>query len=227
MTKILTIIIALLVFSSCKKELILSNIVTSTVTDHDGNEYPTIIIGTQEWMAGNLKTTKFSNGVPIPNVQDDAAWSNTTVPATCFYDNDSITNEADYGRLYNWQAISNENNICPSSWHVPTKDEWMELIDNLGGENKAAIKLKTVNTLTWAAPNEEISTNEAMFNAEPSGLRKENGKFFNLKYFAYFWSSSENTNNKISIFSVSYSSNGVGNFDGNQKEGYAIRCLKD
>jgi uncharacterized protein (TIGR02145 family) len=69
----------------------------ATVTDIDGNVYPTVIIGTQEWMAENLRTTKYSNGVAIDNVPDDAAWTGLTTGAYCWYNNDQTTYGSTYG----------------------------------------------------------------------------------------------------------------------------------
>ena len=50
-----------------------------SVSDIDGNSYGTIEIGTQVWMAENLKVTHYRNGDPIPNVTDNvgvsSAWA--------------------------------------------------------------------------------------------------------------------------------------------------------
>src|SRR5512135_2597471 len=73
-----------------------------TATDTTKNINNTITIGTQVWMAENLKVTKFRDGDPIPNVTDSAAWSNLTTPAYCWYNNDEGTYRDTYGALYNW-----------------------------------------------------------------------------------------------------------------------------
>jgi uncharacterized protein (TIGR02145 family) len=91
------------------------------VRDIDGNEYATININGRVWMASNLKTTKFSNGDPIPNLLKDSEWKKTNGPAYCLFNN-SIDN-LDYGLLYNLAAIIDKRNVCPQGWHVPTKEE--------------------------------------------------------------------------------------------------------
>jgi uncharacterized protein (TIGR02145 family) len=58
-----------------------------SVTDIDGNIYPTVKIGTQVWMANNLRVTKLNNGVSIPEYILDAAWVITTTPGRCWYNN--------------------------------------------------------------------------------------------------------------------------------------------
>ena len=78
---------------------------SSSVTDADGNVYTSVTIGTQEWMVENLRTTKYSDGTPIPNVTGNTAWINLSSGAWCNYHNRS-SNDATYGKLYNWYAVS-------------------------------------------------------------------------------------------------------------------------
>jgi uncharacterized protein (TIGR02145 family) len=94
-----------------------------TVKDCDGNVYHTVTIGTQVWMLENLKTTKYMDCTPIPNVKADAAWAALTTGAYCDYKNVE-KNSATYGRLYNWHAIGDKRGIAPAGWHVPTNDEF-------------------------------------------------------------------------------------------------------
>lgn len=66
-----------------------------TMTDIDGNTYKTITIGTQTWMAENLKVTKYQNGKRIPNITDSIAWYSTLSSQTgawCYYNNDATNN---------------------------------------------------------------------------------------------------------------------------------------
>ncbi len=88
------------------------------VNDIDGNSYNTVKSGTLCWMKENLKTTKYNDGSPIPNVIDNTGWTKLTTGAYCNYDN--IANNANtYGRLYNWYAVGT-GKLCPKGWHVST-----------------------------------------------------------------------------------------------------------
>jgi uncharacterized protein (TIGR02145 family) len=76
-----------------------------TLTDIDGNVYPTVKIGNQVWMAANLKVKHFNNGDPIPLVTNDSAWAALTTPGMCWYLN-NIVNKSIYGGLYNWYFVN-------------------------------------------------------------------------------------------------------------------------
>ena len=131
--KLLIITGILLVSISCKKESTtpqtndsnvtsdttshLDGVYGPTIKDVDGNNYKTVKIGSQVWMAENLKTSKYSDGTTIPNVTDNNQWGNIATGAWCFQDNNSVNN-AKYGKLYNWYAVSTitngNKNICPT-----------------------------------------------------------------------------------------------------------------
>ena len=109
-----------------------------TVTDIDGNVYYTIKIGSQEWMAENLRVTRYNNEDNIPLIMDDAHWSNTTGGAYTIYDHnawntDGIDSPKDmvaiYGKLYNWYAATDARGFCPEGWSLPSNDDWVQLVD--------------------------------------------------------------------------------------------------
>ena len=104
----------------------------TTVTDIDVNVYRTVKIGTQVWMAENLKTIKYRNGDPIPKVTVNASWVDLATGAYCWYNNDAA-NKATYGGLYNWFAVTDSRKIAPKGWHVASDAEWTILTDFLGG----------------------------------------------------------------------------------------------
>jgi len=130
--KLIIMGLILIIANSCNEDEISSSI----ITDIDGNEYNTVVIGTQIWMKENLKTTKYNDATLITYITDTSDWI-TASEAYCWYANDSATCKATYGALYNWYAVdpsSNGNrNICPTGWHVPTDGEWATLTIFLGG----------------------------------------------------------------------------------------------
>ncbi|MFT6747678.1 MAG: hypothetical protein ACJAZ2_002035 [Glaciecola sp.] len=208
---------------SCEKETCdLSNPVTSTVTDIEGHVYPTVIFEGQQWMAENLNTSLFANGDSIEQVITDSLWQVTSNAGYAYYNNDSTRQESlSYGKLYNFNAITDSRNMCPQGWHVSTKSDWDDLVQCMNGESRAGIALK--DTVVWNAPNQELATNESQFTALPQGARTEIGEFTNQRFFAYFWGVDDDPR----IFSMSYISEGVGNFEVDKRFGGSVRCVKD
>jgi len=88
-----------------------------SLTDQDGNIYRTVQIGTQTWMAENLRTTKYQNGQSINSITEKAKWNGLTTGAFASYDY-TQSYDCPYGKLYNWYAVNNPNKLCPSGWHV-------------------------------------------------------------------------------------------------------------
>jgi uncharacterized protein (TIGR02145 family) len=205
-----------------------SNLTYGTITDIDGNLYRTIQIGSQVWMAENLKTTKYNDSNSIPLFNADA-WGYST-PAYCFFNNDSYSS-ATQGALYNWYTV-NTNKLCPSGWHVPSDAEWTILITYLGGESVAGGKLKEIGTTHWNAPNTG-ATNESGFTALPVGWRNEDapwtGKFEGIGYSCLLWSSTENSAFSYDAdYLVIYNSysRAIISYD-HKPIGGSVRCIKN
>ena len=199
------------------------------ITDIEGNTYKTVTIGTQTWMAENLKVSKYSDGTTIPNITDNTQWSNLTTGAWSYYWNDTAAN-AIYGKLYNWYAVSSttngNKNICPTGWHVPTDTEWTVLTDCLGGEIVAGAKMKEVGTTSWNSPNTS-ATNTSLFTGLPGGYRNYDGNYYNIGVNGNWWSSTEYGTGGAWIRSL-YGGNGNAFRDGSNKEsGLSVRCLRD
>ena len=195
------------------------------LTDTDGNVYKTVTIGSQTWMAENLKTTKYSNGISIPLVTDNTSWSYLSTPGYCWYDNDATANKATYGALYNWYTV-NTGKLCPTGWHVPTDAEWTVLLDFLGGWYLAGGKLKEAGFTHWNSPNTS-ATNEIGFSALPSGSRGFFGEFFDIGNGGNWWSSTETDTNEAwyQDLANNYCRMGRGRYS--KREGYSVRCLGD
>jgi len=142
------------------------------LTDADGNEYPTVTIGSQILMAEPLRTTKYSDGSPIPLVTDSLEWVNLESPGYCWYKNDPGKYKKIYGALYNWYAVNTEK-LCPAGWHVPEEQEWITLIDYLGAG--AGDKLTQGHyDINRPMPFLEAS-NETGFSAVQTVLRSDYG----------------------------------------------------
>jgi uncharacterized protein (TIGR02145 family) len=197
-----------------------------TCTDGDNNSYPVVNIGSQTWMAENLKTTKFKDGTTsIPNVTDNTAWDALSTPAYCWYNNNEATYKASYGALYNWYAL-NTRNLCPTGWHVPTDDEWTGMITFLGGGSVAGGKLKEPGTTHWLSPNTG-ATNESGYTLLPGGYRNVLGTFINAGNYGYLWSSTEYANNYAWYRYIYYSASNVYSMNNWKNCAFSVRCLQD
>ncbi len=203
------------------------------MTDQQGNVYKTIVIGTQEWMAENLKTTIYRNGDAIVNVTSETQWSGQTSGAWCYYENNSQYN-CPYGKLYNWYAVADPRNICPTGWHVPTDAEWSVLINyldpNASGEddfNTAGGKMKSTGSQYWLSPNQD-ATNESGFSGLPGGYRDGNIGFFgSVGNSGYWWGSTQSSSTYAwSRYLFNYGDNAL-RFPYTKLYGFSVRCIRD
>jgi uncharacterized protein (TIGR02145 family) len=198
-----------------------------------------VTICNQTWMLKNLDVSTYRDGTTIPQVTDATAWASLTTGAWCYYENISA-NGTTYGKLYNWYAVAgihdNDPNtpnkeLAPAGWHVPTDAEWTVLSDCLGGSEVAGGKMKTTGTIEantglWFAPNTD-ATNSSGFTGLPGGARTEDGNFFGVGVFGYWWSSTEYFND-YALYSYLLNNSGFlyRDFFGN-KLGFSVRCLRD
>jgi uncharacterized protein (TIGR02145 family) len=196
-----------------------------SVTDSDGNVYPVVQIGTQVWMAENLKTTKYNDSADIPLITNSTEWYDFLTPGYCWYNNDEAGYKNTYGALYNWKTV-NTGKLCPTGWHVPTDSEWTTLTDCLGGTTIAGMKLKEVGTTHWDSPNTG-ATNESRFTALPGGYRGRYGTFNDIGYYGHWWSSSEYTMARAYFRYLSYNSAGIIRYYHSKRLGLSVRCIRD
>jgi uncharacterized protein (TIGR02145 family) len=198
------------------------------ITDIEGNTYTTITIGDQVWMAENLKTSTFSDGTPIQKVEDYEEWANLTLPAYCWYNNDSL-NSDDFGALYNCYTIETEK-LCPDGWHVPTDEDWIELETALGGAGIAGGAMKESGTAHWKTPN-TLASNESGFTALPGGYRSYNGTFNLMRIESYWWSTSEKNwyglTNTVIYRNLKYDDQILIRLVAEKANGFSVRCVKN
>lgn len=197
--------------------------------DIDNNQYKTVYIGTQQWMAENLKTSKYNDGTPISNVKENLDWKNSLKGGFVNFYNDIVYNEV-YGKLYNWYVVDPINNgnknVCPAGWHIPSKDEWGVLINYLGGDLVAAGKMKKVGERYWNNPNKG-ATNSSQFSAISGGIRSVYGDFVYLGDNGYWWSSTNENQTTAWCLFINYNSESTDRYAIEKNNGFSIRCLKD
>ena len=204
---------------------------TRRIKDIDGNQYSTVRIGTQIWMAENLRTTTYRDGTPIPYVEDNKTWSGLTwgkvkTGAYCWYDNDSMKYKNIYGALYNWYAVVDSAGICPAGWHAPTDDEWTTLENYLGGNRMSGGKMKETGNDHWISPNMN-ATNECGFSGLPGGNRYNNGSFHSLGKDGTWWSSTETYAFTAWGRSLHYNYAHLSRSHDLTGLGFSVRCIKD
>jgi uncharacterized protein (TIGR02145 family) len=203
------------------------DITYGTLTDLNNNSYKTVTIGTQVWMAENLKTSKLNDGTVIPFITDNAAWLELTTPGYCWLHNDEAFKPT-IGALYNFYAV-NTGKLCPTGWHVPSRTELTTLEYFLGGVALAAGKMKETGTSHWKDPN-VAATNESGFTALPSPDRESGiGSFIGTDgTYCCWWLSSVMSDKDADIFAVNNENGRLQNFTSESyKIGFPVRCLKN
>lgn len=189
--------------------------------------YSSISICCQSWMTKNLNVSTYRNGDLIPKVTDNATWAALTTGAYCYYNNDSTTYAATYGKLYNWYAVNDPRGLAPEGWHVPSDFEFTTLTDCLGGPNVAGGPLKEIGTLHWNSPNTG-ATNISNFTGLPGGGRNAAGTFINFGNEANWWTATESTiSDQAWNFTLSHFFEQIYKGIYNVHNGYAVRCVKD
>ena len=203
------------------------------VSDASGIQYKSVFIGEQEWMAENLRTTKYSDGSIIngSNTITNSNWYSDQMAKWCNYGNSS-SNDLVYGKLYNWYVInpaSNGNkNVCPTGWHVPSLQDWNLLITYIGGSEVAGGLLKDASqaTSSWLTPNTN-ATDFYKFKALPGGIRGQSGVFDDLNYYGYFWTSTEFNEMTSEAKLLLYQFGKIESRKIYKSDGISIRCIKD
>jgi uncharacterized protein (TIGR02145 family) len=218
-----SIIAALIIISvSCKKD---PETPPEPVFDIDGNVYKTVKIGTQVWMAENLKTTRFNDGTNITQVTDSVAWRNLITPAYCLYNKNDTVYKRIYGILYNGFTIDS-GKLCPTGWHVPDNEDWQLLKAFITDSLSVGGKLKESGTAHWKTPNKGANNNSG-FSALPAGVRYFEGSYTAIHTFTGFWSASYSSPGDYWYLSLYYGDAKAPMNSVSKKYGLSIRCLKD
>ena len=220
-----------------------------SVKDVDNNKYAVVQIGTQCWMAQNLRTETKRNGKgEIYNLRE------STMLGAEGYD------VATYGLMYDWDAVmqggassttapSNVRGICPEGWHVPTDDEWTTMTDFVyaqdayvsAGCNETSDESTTFciaqalsATTGWNSssinfvPGKDLSANNATgFSALPAGTYF--GEFDYWGNSVGFWSITQHATMKSAAYyrSMSYRGSYVNRTTSTKLNGFSVRCVRN
>lgn len=211
----------------------------SSMTDsRDGQQYATVLIGEQCWMAENLNYGTKING-------SQAQTNNNSIEKYCYYDSEDKCLE--YGGLYQWnemmQYTTSESvqGICPPGWRLPSHAEWTTLTTSVSNQQAYTCNsnpnyiAKAMAAKTNWNPNDgtcvvgnTLSTNNATgFTAIPGGRRYSNGNFYDLLNHGIWWTSSQNYEDTATAWRRAFSYNNALVASGrlNKAEGFAVRCL--
>jgi len=219
-----------------------------TLSDIDGNSYPTIRIGNQWWTTRNLKTGTYNDGTPVAYIEERGSstttgWNNQTSGAYCYYNNDPADADT-FGALYNWFAASDAR-LAPEGWRVPSKADWDTLryyltangyLSDSTINSKAGIAKAIADTAHWDSSTtkgtigcDRSLNNSTRFSAVPTGSRMDNGNFSPGRVTHFLWSSSpyEHEDNKAYGFTLNYGSSELTKSTTEKVCGYSIRLVRD
>ncbi len=214
-----------IIYSCSKSNETATNTDTTGVTDVDGNIYKKITIGSQTWTTSNLTVTKYRNGDPIPQAQNQAQLTSMTTGGWCYYLFNS-SNGPIYGKLYNWYAVNDPRGLAPSGYHIPSKTELITLSQGLGSGSGGF--MKEMGTTHWNTPNAG-ATNSSGFTALPGGGCSIANGFSGIGTEAGFWTStpSNTVTTDAEWYGMNYdSSQLIGDID--LKTNFlSVRCIKD
>lgn len=202
---------------------------STSISDIENNVYKTVAIGSQLWMKSDLKTTRFSDNLFIPNITESSVWTTITSPAYCWYDN-TPSYGSTYGILYNWYAVETDK-LCPLGWHVPTDEEYNTMEQYLG------MPLAEINLWDWRGTDQGSQmksstlwdgTNTSGFSGLPGGYRRGDiGNFYALGILTYWWTGSESISTEALYRRLDTSESKVYRHATSKRGGKFVRCIKN
>jgi len=210
---------------------------TPSVTDYNGNTYGTVQINSQCWMRENLQSTHYSDGTPMVDGTTLSIDIGDTNKYFFNYPNNP-TISAEYGKLYAWAAVmngaegSNSNpsgvqGVCPTGWHVPSTEEWLELLNYMGGTNLiTGGMIKETGTLHWESTNLQAN-NDCGFTALPAGRRDAYVTTWNDMYKGAYFRSSTYDYLHPSFVRIYLNNSLLISDQKSPRTGMSVRCVKN
>lgn len=200
-----------------------------TVTDEEGNTYGTVLIGSQCWMAENLRSTKRGT-YTVQNVM---------------YPNDDPSLAATYGLLYKWAdamagspgssaSPSGVQGLCPDGWHVPSNNEWSEMateVSNTFGSTHVAKALAHKEGWLSSSSNNNYPSyrpeynNASGFSWRPAGWNYGE-TFSSYGSEANCWTTTEYYSSNAYRAKIAYNENSLSRSTFSKEYGYSLRCVK-
>jgi len=171
----------------------------------DKQQYYYVKIGEQTWMAENMN------------------YDTKTTGSVC-YKND-LANCNQYGRLYDWETAKK---VCPSSWHLPSKDEWQILVDLAGGKDDAGNKLKATS-VWWDGKGSTGGTDDYGFSALPGGYSHSEADFYDIGNVSDWWTATEvdvDANKAYNWYTRNRSYN-ISLYNDDKSNLHSVRCVQD
>jgi uncharacterized protein (TIGR02145 family) len=193
------------------------------LTDIDGNKYKSVIIGKQEWMARNLRVTRFTNGDTIPFFKNSENWCN--LDSCGFFISNNPKQTEIYGYLYNWYVVDDSRKVCPNGWHVPSDAEWTILINYLGGSNIAGRKIKQKKFFQKFFDIKQSKNYN--FNAHIRGYVDFDGEYCDFGKKTSWWTATENVSNTAWNRFINLNDDNVYRDDEIKQSGLSVRCIKN
>ena len=183
----------------------------NTLNDiRDNKTYPTILIGSQCWMAANL-----DYGTMIPgslNQRDNC------IPEKYCY-NDLAANCNLQETYYQWDEVmqfddvSGSQGFCPPGWHMPSQTEWDILFSYFVSIGFAGDQLKI--------------TGFSGFNAILSGTRHLDKTWDYQGFATFFWTSTSHGSVKAWAHGMNDPDPSVSVYPAVRSDGFNVRCIKD
>ena len=202
------------------------------VKDHEGNVYRTVQIGSQCWMAENMRCTTSPTG---HKWYSNPYFSASQPEFAAYY---ATPLDPRHGILYNWTAAmdlpAHQNSgkplaasvrgICPEGWRIPNNGDWDQLFTTLGGHKIAGEMMKSPSQM-WDSYYSILRENSG-FDAVPAGAYTESQhKYYGRQTF--FWCSDNFSRNEAwCCILYDYKNDGY-NYLEYKCYGHSVRCVKD
>jgi len=195
-------------------------VITSFITDVDGNIYPVVKISNQEWLAKNLMVTRYNNGDPIIDSTTSAS-----LYKSYQFNQGEYASPAIYGYLYDQQVMFSEKQICPAGWRLPVEADWVELLSYATTTFPDDITSLLSNQFPWTTITEQI-TNSTGFGAIPAGNFSwtdniDNADYSLINTSGFYW-----TQHNVLPMSIQFPGGVLDSIQIGTNKGYSIRCIK-